>query len=133
MTVQGQATAIRSAMDTVARQLTDEQADAVKDLYLPWAAGTAYAVNDRRRYLEHLYKCIQAHTSQPDWTPDATPALWVRISTEEWPEWVQPQGGHDAYAKGDKVSHNGNHWTSSIDANVWEPGVYGWEEIAYEH
>ena len=42
--------------------------------------------------------------------------------------WVQPQGSADAYMKGDKVSHNGKHWVSDIDNNVWEAGVYGWEE-----
>lgn len=45
---------------------------------------------------------------------------------EEFPEWVQPLGAHDAYSKGAKVSHNGEKWTSDVDSNVWEPGVYGW-------
>ena len=48
---------------------------------------------------------------------------------EEWPEWSQPVGAHDAYNAGDKVSHNGKHWTSAMDGNVWEPGTYGWDEI----
>ena len=61
-------------------------------------------------------------------TPDATPALWVVVSIDEYPEWAQPAGAHDAYAKGSKVTHNGKKWISSYDANVWEPGVYGWEE-----
>ena len=47
---------------------------------------------------------------------------------DEFPEWVQPIGAHDAYAKGDKASHNGKNWVSTADNNVWEPGVYGWEE-----
>lgn len=55
------------------------------------------------------------------------PALWVRTSTEEWPEWIQPIGAADAYKIGDKVSHNGAHWISNINGNVWEPGVYGWD------
>ena len=42
------------------------------------------------------------------------------------PVWVQPTGAHDAYKKDDRVSHNGNTWTSTVAANVWEPGVYGW-------
>ena len=49
---------------------------------------------------------------------------------DKWPEWSQPLGAHDAYSKGDQVSHNGKHWISTADANVWEPGVYGWEEQA---
>ena len=59
-------------------------------------------------------------------------SLWVSISdpAEEWPEWSQPLGAHDAYEQGAKVSHNGKHWSSDVAANVWEPGVYGWTEAA---
>ena len=107
---------------------TDEQAYHAPDIYPAWKDGVAYAVDDRISYGDKLYKCVQAHTSQSDWTPDVTPALWVRVSIEEFPEWVQPTGAHDAYNKGDKVSHNEKHWISTADSNVWEPGVYGWEE-----
>lgn len=51
------------------------------------------------------------------------------IPSEEYPEWVQPTGAHDAYAQGAKVRHNGKKWTSDISANVYEPGVYGWTEV----
>lgn len=108
--------------------LDDVQAESVTALFDDWQSGIAYAVGDRRQYDGLLYRCVQAHTSQADWTPPAVPALWVRTSTEEWPEWVQPTGAQDAYAKGDKVSHNDKRWTSDVDANVWEPGVYGWTE-----
>ena len=91
---------------------------------------TEYKVGNKVRYSELLYKCIQEHTSQDDWTPDVTQALWVQVSVEEWPEWVQPAGSHDAYMKDDKVSHNEKHWISTADDNVWEPGVYGWNEVA---
>ena len=79
-----------------------------------------------------LYRCLQDHTSQETWTPDTAPSLWVAISdpAEEWPAWVKLTGAHDAYAQGDKVSHNGKHWISNVDNNVWEPGVYGWTEAA---
>ena len=50
------------------------------------------------------------------------------MNLEEWPEWVQPTGAHDAYNTGDKVTHNGVKYISDVDANVWEPGVYGWSE-----
>ena len=98
-------------------------------LYPIWSSGISVSVNDRYQYSDKLYKCVQAHTTQADWTPDKTPALWVEVSLDEFPEWKQPAGAHDAYAKGDKVKHNGKKWVSDVDANVWEPGVYGWSEI----
>lgn len=107
----------------------DETALTGKELYPVWAENISVSVNDRYQYNNKLYRCVQAHTTQADWTPDKTPALWVEVSLEEFPEWKQPAGAHDAYAKGDKVKHNGKKWESTVDANVWEPGVYGWSEI----
>jgi Carbohydrate binding domain. len=100
------------------------------ELFAEWAYPVAYTVGQLRRYNGTLYKCVQAHTSQADWTPDTAASLWSVAAdpAEEWPAWSQPVGAHDAYAKGDKVSHNGKHWTSNVDSNVWEPGVYGWTE-----
>ena len=54
--------------------------------------------------------------------------LGVLVKDVPAADWSQPIGAHDAYSKNAKVSHNGKHWTSSVDSNVWEPGVYGWEE-----
>lgn len=110
--------------------LDDDTAITAVELFPAWAIGVAYAVGARINYVGLLYKCAQAHTSQADWTPDATPALWVRVDDpgEDWPEWRQPAGAHDAYEKGYKVSHNEKHWISDVDGNVWEPGVYGWTQ-----
>ena len=115
-------------IQTAINYLPDDEAETVTALFPDWETDKAYAVGDRVKYNELLYRCVQAHTSQADWTPDVVPALWVRTSTEEWPEWIQPTGAHDAYNQGDKVSHNEKHWVSDIDANVYEPGVYGWTE-----
>lgn len=109
--------------------LDDEQAESVTELFPRWESGVAYELGDRRQYDSLLYRCVQAHTSQDDWTPPAVPALWVRTSTEEWPEWIQPTGAHDAYNRGDKVSHISKHWISDVNVNVWEPGAYGWSEV----
>ena len=125
----GKAKQLRALIESLAITLDDATALTGVELFPVWATDTAYAVGDRVQYNGVLYKCIQAHTSQADWMPDATPALWVIVSVEEWPEWIQPTGAHDAYDKDAKVSHNGKHWKSTMDANVYEPGVYGWEEI----
>lgn len=100
------------------------------ELFSPWAYPVDYKTGNIRAHGGKLYRCLQNHTSQETWTPDAAPSLWVGISdpAEEWPAWSQPVGSTDAYAKGAQVSHNGKHWTSDVDANVWEPGVYGWTE-----
>lgn len=102
------------------------------ELFSPWAYPVDYKTGNIRAHGGKLYRCLQNHTSQETWTPDAAPSLWVGISdpAEEWPAWSQPVGSTDAYAKGAQVSHNGKHWTSDVDANVWEPGVYGWTEAA---
>lgn len=109
--------------------LTDEDALKVPMLYPRWETETEYTAGDRIFYEKVLFKCVQSHTSQSSWTPDITPALWTVVSLEEWPEWVQPIGAQDAYMAGDKVSHIEKHWISSVDNNVWEPGVYGWNEV----
>ena len=100
------------------------------ELFSPWAYPVSYKVGNIRRYGGALYKCVQAHTSQADWTPDTAASLWSATSdpAEEWPAWSQPVGAHDAYNAGAKVSHNGKHWTSNQDGNVWEPGAFGWTE-----
>lgn len=94
--------------------------------------GNLYAVGKiATRPNGNLYKCVQAHRSQAGWEPENTPALWTKIGdpSEEYPAWSQPLGAHDAYEQGAKVSHNGEKWTSDVDNNVWEPGVYGWSEV----
>lgn len=103
-----------------------------RELFASWEAGVAYVVGQYRNSGKKLYRCVQAHTSQEGWEPENAPALWAVAAdpAEEWPAWSQPLGAQDAYAKGSKVSHNGKHWTSDVDGNVWEPGVYGWTESA---
>ena len=122
---------LRDLLVKAAQSLTDADAFYCPEFFVPWKAGTEYAQGDRIQYGGKLYKVAQAHTSQADWTPDITPALYVEVPDPaiEFPEWVQPQGAHDAYSMGDKVSHNGKHWVSDIDANIYEPGVYGWTEV----
>ena len=122
----------RANIDFASALMSDAQADEHYSIFIPWKSGVDYVVGDRRKYKDALYRCVQAHKSQDDWTPDVTPALWTPTSTEEWPEWIQPTGAQDAYKQGDKVKHNDTYWISDVDNNVWEPGVYGWSEQAIE-
>lgn len=116
---------------TAAEQGTVDDVTAAEhaDLFAPWASGVAYTAGSIRRYGGALYRCVTAHTSQDDWTPDEAASLWTQVAdpSEEWPAWSQPIGAHDTYMTGDKVSYEDKHWVSIVDGNVWTPGTYGWE------
>lgn len=122
---------ITEKTDDTANQLVELDKKISDTIYPEWNPDKyPYFAGERVSYQDSYYRCIQNHTSQADWTPDTAVSLWVSTSdpSEEYPEWKQPSGAHDAYQKGDKVSHNDKHWTSDIDANTYEPGVYGWTE-----
>ena len=110
---------------------TDEMSLQVPNLYPTWKVDVAYAVGDRVLYGGILYKVITAHTSQATWTPTDAPSLFAKVLIPDdnvIPEWEQPDSTN-AYKAGDKVTHNGKTWISTVDNNVWEPGAYGWEEV----
>lgn len=114
-----------------ANTLNDDQAKEVQELYDTWEPGKEYKAGDRVNYIRNLYKVLQNHTSQEGWEPNQAPALFTAITVydDNLELWTQPSGSTDAYQKGDKVLHNDIEWESTVDNNVWEPGVYGWEQI----
>lgn len=122
---------LRELMHKAAASLSDEDALEAVELFPVWKADTEYTVDQRIRHDGKLYRCVQAHTSQTGWEPDETPALWTEVAKPgEIPVWRQPTGTQDAYNKGDKVHYpdaDGPVYESTLDSNVWEPGVYGWE------
>lgn len=124
------------ALSFLFEKLPDEQAAQVPMLFEEFDGnGVTYAVGKRVMYKGVLYKVIQAHTSQADWTPDAAPSLFAKVINEtvdgSIPEFVQPDSTNP-YMKGDKVKFNGKVYESLIDNNVWSPTDYpsGWKEIA---
>ena len=133
MTPQEKARALRPLIVKASASLSDADALEAVELYDRWEAGTAYEMGQRIAYGGKLYKCVQAHTAQPGWEPGKTPALWTEVAKPgEIPVWRQPTGAQDAYAKGDKVHYpdkDGQVYVSTVDSNVWEPGVYGWEVV----
>lgn len=108
---------------SVGDTLSDEQIIKVSSIFPNWEIGFSYTINDIVKYNDNLYGCVQSHTSQSLWTPTAAPSLWTIISdpTAEYPDWIQPTGAHNAYAKGDKVTYNGERYISNVDGNVWIP------------
>lgn len=122
---------LREAMDVAMKILTDEQALHAVAIYPLWRSDGKYQKDDRVRYGDVLYKCLTPHTAQPSWTPTDAPSLWAKVVTSETGEplpWQQPDNTNP-YMKGDKVTHKEQTWVSTIDNNVWEPGVYGWEVV----
>ena len=116
----------RKAIDTFAKNQTDETLIDNKAAFEFWRAGINAEKDKIYRYGEDIYRCVQAHTTQDDWTPDKVPALFVIIGGD-WKEW-EP----GSYAKGTKRVHNGKRWISNVDGNIWEPGaagVYTWDEV----
>ena len=119
-------------LQSIIDKISDEEAEEFNLLFENWNSTKQYQINDRVRYEGVLYKCLQAHTAQLDWTPDVAVSLWAKLlidPIETGPqEWVQPDSTNP-YMDGDRVSHNGFTWESQIDNNVWEPGVSGTESL----
>ena len=118
-----------------ARQITDDaEALKVKMLYKQWdkQIDKPLEVGEYIQYQDVLYKVLQAHTVQEAWAPTNAPSLFAKVLIDPTGEtildWEQPDSTNP-YMKGDKVIHNGKTYVCTIDNNVWEPGVYGWEEI----
>ena len=118
---------------TDAQSLTEAEAITATCLHPKWSGnGVAYVKGQRVQDDGVLYTVLQNHTSQAGWKPTAAPSLFAKVLIPDptvIPEWEQPESTNP-YAKGDKVAHNGKTWVSDIDGNVWEPGVYGWTEVA---
>ena len=106
-----------------------EIADKHPELYNPWVCGEKVEIGDRRRD-ENNGLLYEVHNAAGDnlYPPHEVPAVWRRVYEEEWPQWVQPTGAHDAYAKYAKVTHNNIKWLSDYDNNTWEPGKFGWSK-----
>lgn len=133
--------ALLEAIKTVRKEISDDIALNVKDLYPIWNGnGKEYKGKDGNdenivdRVLDDgvLYFCLQSHTSQLDWKPSNTPSLWAEVlipDSDQIYDWKQPDSTNP-YKTGDKVKHNGKVWISDKDNNVWQPGIYGWTEVS---
>ena len=133
MTPQEKARQLRPLIVKASASLSDEDALSAIELFKVWATDTAYAVDERIRYGDKLYRCVQAHTSQENWAPDATPALWTEVALPgEIPVWKQPTGAQDAYRVGARVhfpTKDDPVYENDVDYNVYAPNVTGWHEV----
>lgn len=100
----------------------------------PYGATDCYQIGDKVTYQGKTWECTIANCV---WAPGVYG--WKEVGesggedkpVEEFPEWVQPTGQHDAYMIGDKVTFNDKHYESVIDYNTWSPEAYpaGWKEV----
>lgn len=129
---------IRRALELFVQTLTDETIILeVAEVYPKYEIDKLYKIGYIFRYgfnvdgESQLYQVLQEHTTAAEWTPDTTPSLYKKIGFTDSgiSIWTQPLGATDAYAINDIVMHNEVTWKSTIDNNVWEPGVYGWVQI----
>lgn len=124
---------LRPYIEKAAISLSDEDALEAVNLFPNWRENEPYVVDQRVKYEEILYKCLQAHTSQANWTPTAAPSLWAKVLIPDEnviPEWEQPDSTN-AYKIGDRVMFNDVVYESVINNNVWSPATYpaGWKEV----
>lgn len=132
MTLTELATKLRPLIETAAQSLNDATALEAVELFPAWKTDTSYTKGQRVRHGGNLYVILQDHVSQDSWTPDAAPSLFAKVlipDPDTVSDWQQPDSTNP-YSKGDKVKHNGKTWESTVDNNVWEPGVYGWQEVS---
>ena len=129
---------LRRALQMFLESLTDEsKMMEVADIYPKYKLNIAYKIGDVFSFGTNadgetqLYQVLQAHTSAEQWKPNEATSLYkaIGIEADGTRVWTQPVGATDAYALNDVVTHKGKRWKSTVNANVWEPGVYGWGEI----
>lgn len=125
-----EAQAFINSLVSIRTGASDDLALTATAVYPTWTAGDNYFVNDRVLYENVLYKVLQSHIAQEGWEPTVAPSLFAKVLIPDAnviPEWEQPDSTNP-YMKGDKVTHNGSTWVSTVDNNVWEPGAYGWDK-----
>ena len=119
---------IEAQQDELLPLIPDSVIERMESWFPEWDGdGHAYEVGNLVTYGYVLYRCVQAHTSQQTWNPVDAASLWAKVIKGDEPlPWEQPSSTNP-YMKGDRVTHNGHIWVSTVDNNVWEPGVYGWD------
>lgn len=113
----------------------------------PTGAHDAYSVGDKVSYnKEHYISQINGNTT----VPGSDERWWKKVAetveepnpeepsepeADEYPEWKQPTGAHDAYHRGDKITFTDGKKYECIApegvAVVWDPATYPayWQEV----
>ena len=76
-------TVARVTVDGLLADLPDETYSNVVALFPDWTTGEQVAVGEVRQFDGALYRVVQAHTTQADWTPPTVPALLAVVTPLE--------------------------------------------------
>lgn len=121
---------INAILKNAIKELPDNEAAEVAELFPAWSSTETYSAQDRVYYNGQLYRCLSPHSAQETWTPEDAHSLWTKVLTSptEILEWQQPDSTNP-YNKGDRVYYNGELYESELDGNVWSPATFGWKKI----
>lgn len=127
-------TSLYLSEDVAKEEATSEELEVIATVYPVWEAWKLVREGTMHTYNGKFYRARISHLTQPDWTPTVAVSIWQEVrQTDTHMAWVQPQGAHDVYPIDFVVTHDGKTWRSTIDNNVWEPGVGAqWEEVVEE-
>lgn len=110
-------------------ELTEEEMKQLLEQAQPNAKpDDSYApLADRVKAIEEWETTIEERLTKLESSSSTNPGA-LEEPADEWPEYKQPTGAHDAYHVGDKIAYNGKHYTCVMDGCVWTPDTYpqGW-------
>ena len=94
-------------------------------------------IDDLAQKIKELQETVNANAQGMSAIKEAVEKLGGTITppaeqpTEEYPEYKQPTGAHDAYKIGDKITFEGNKYVCQMDNCVWSPTEYptGWKKV----
>lgn len=131
---------LRKLIEKAMAYLDDTDAIVATTLYPKWETllteektftAEEVAAGYRVQYKDVLYKVLQAHKIQANWTPDAAVSLFAKVlipNENVIPDWEQPESTN-GYSIGDKVNYHGVVYESKVNNNTWVPGVTGTETV----
>lgn len=116
-----EAEAYRTKIETAAESQNDAEALESIELFKKWEAGMDVTAGQRYQHIGKLWRVVQTHTTQADWEPQNTPALWTEVSLDAWPDIPENIPSTAPWMAGDKGTWKGQHYICQLDNCVWNP------------